>query len=354
MPAPDVSIVVPVYNTEPYLRKCIESIINQTFRNIEIIAVNDGSTDNSGGVLSDYASIDNRITVINQRNQGLSAARNAGMKIAKGEYIMFIDSDDWVAPDTCEKAICAAESVSADIVIWTYIREYPSHSRKTELFDMRPTTWSGVKKNDVFCQLVGPHGTKIAHPERIDNLSVVWNKLYRKNMVIREEFVDTKLIGTEDFLFNLYAFYYADVITFIPEALYHYRYGNPSSLTRGYPKDFKRKWINLFERVNNFVEQKGLSCDFQIALRNRICLSFIGLSMRIVSANDMTGKEKRSELKSVRNLPTYNQAFLGLDIHQFPIHWQVYFLFVIYRLYFLLYHLCKVMHIMRRTMVVSL
>ena len=348
MTTPDITVIVPVYNTEPYLRKCIESIINQTFHNIEIILIDDGSTDNSIDILSSYAIMDNRISLIHQENQELSAARNAGMRRAKGEYIMFVDGDDWIEIDTCEKAVCAARTFSADIVIWTYIREYPSQSRKTEFFSMKEFTWSGIEKNDVFCQLMGPHGTKIPHPERIDNQSVVWNKLYKKDKSIREEFVDTKLIGTEDFLFNVYAFYYADVITFIPDALYHYRYGNPHSLTRGYPDDFKRKWINLFERVSGFVEQKELPDGFHIALRNRICLSFIGLSMRVISANDLTEKEKRDELKAIRDLPTYNRAFEGLDINQFPLHWRVYFFFVKYRFYFPLYFLCRIMHSMRK------
>lgn len=345
--APDISVIVPVYNTESYLKKCIESIINQTFRNIEIILVDDGSTDTSAEILADYALRDNRIIVIHQENQGLSAARNAGMRNAKGEYIMFVDSDDWIDANTCEKAISAARTSLADIVMWTYVREYQSSSRITEMFDMKSLTWSGAKKNVVFCQLIGPHGAKITHPERIDNLSVVWNKLYKKNKVIREEFVDTKLIGTEDFLFNVYAFYYADVITFIPEVLYHYRYGNPHSLTRGYPKDFKRKWVNLFERVSNFVEQCALDDDFRAALRNRICLSYIGLSMRVISASDLTEKEKKKELQAIRELPTYNRAFSGWKLQQFPIHWQVYFFFVKYHLYLPLYYLCRIMYTMR-------
>lgn len=171
--APDISVIVPVYNTESYLKKCIESIINQTFRNIEIILVDDGSTDTSAEILADYALRDNRIIVIHQENQGLSAARNAGMRSAKGEYIMFVDSDDWIDANTCEKAISAARTSFADIVMWTYVREYQSSSRITEMFDMKSLTWSGAKKNVVFCQLMGPHGAKITHPERIDNLSVL-------------------------------------------------------------------------------------------------------------------------------------------------------------------------------------
>lgn len=347
MSTPDISIIVPVYNTEPYLKKCIESIINQSFKNIEIILVDDGSTDNSINILSSYAAMDNRVFLIFEKNQGVSAARNVGMRRAKGEYIMFVDADDWIEIDTCEKAFCAAKSFSADIVIWTYIREYPFHSRETEQFCIKKHTWRGTEKNDVFYQLIGPHGTKIKHPEQIDNQSVVWNKMYKKDKTIRKEFVDTKLIGTEDFLFNVYAFYYADVVTFIPDALYHYRRGNPRSLTHGYSKEFKEKWINLFERVSGFIVQKGLSEDFQKAMQNRICLSFIGLSMRIISANNLTEKEKRDELKMARELPIYSRAFEKLKLNQFPIHWRVYFFFVKHRFCFLLYLLCKMIHAIR-------
>lgn len=348
MEIPDISIIVPVYNTEKYLSKCIESIMSQSFCNIEIILVDDGSTDDSQKILSHYAAIDKRIVLIHQENQGLSDARNVGMRRAKGEYIMFVDSDDWIEREACEKAMFAAKSTLSDIVIWTYVREYSTSSRKVELFNMDASVWHGNEKNAVLRQLIGPYGGKITHPERIDNLSVVWNKLYKKSKVIHEEFVDTKLIGTEDLLFNVYAFYYADTITFIPEALYHYRYGNPYSVTRGYQRDFKGKWVNLFRYLDSFIEEKSLSNDFKAALKNRICLSFIGLSMRVVSSNSLTNKEKINELKTIRELPTYNQAYSGWDANQFPIHWKVYFFLVKYRLYLPLLYLCKVMNKIRR------
>ena len=348
MEIPDISIIVPVYNTEKYLSKCIESIMSQSFCNIEIILVDDGSTDDSQKILSHYAAIDKRIVLIHQENQGLSDARNVGMRRAKGEYIMFVDSDDWIEREACEKAMFAAKSTLSDIVIWTYVREYSTSSRKVELFNMDASVWHRNEKNAVLRQLIGPYGGKIAHPERIDNLSVVWNKLYKKSKVIHEEFVDTKLIGTEDLLFNVYAFYYADTITFIPEALYHYQYGNPYSVTRGYQRDFKGKWVNLFRCLDGFIEEKSLSNDFKAALKNRICLSFIGLSMRVVSSNSLTNKEKINELKTIRELPTYNQAYSGWDASQFPIHWKVYFFLVKYRLYLPLLYLCKVMNKIRR------
>ena len=103
---PKISVIVPVYNVEKYLARCLDSIINQTLADIEIICINDGSTDNSLEILNDYAKKDSRIKIIDQTNAGLSCARNAGMQIAQGEYIGFVDSDDWIDLDFYEKLVC--------------------------------------------------------------------------------------------------------------------------------------------------------------------------------------------------------------------------------------------------------
>ena len=98
-----ISVIIPIYNVENYLKKCIESVINQTYKNLEIILVNDGSNDNSKNIIDEYSTIDNRIKVINKENGGLSDARNAGIEIAKGDYITFLDSDDWIELNMYEK-----------------------------------------------------------------------------------------------------------------------------------------------------------------------------------------------------------------------------------------------------------
>ena len=116
-----VSIIVPVYNTEEYLQKCLDSLTNQTLKNIEIICVNDGSTDNSLKILQDNAIKDDRIKIINQENKKQGAARNAGMQIATGEYIGFVDSDDWVDFDFYEKLYSAAKKHNFDIALGTNV-----------------------------------------------------------------------------------------------------------------------------------------------------------------------------------------------------------------------------------------
>ena len=111
---PKISIIVPVYNVEPYLRQCLNSLVNQTLKDIEIICVNDGSPDDCLSILHEHAEKDNRIAVINQKNTGLSGARNSGLKVASGEYVMFVDSDDWVDVRICEELYNAALRENAD------------------------------------------------------------------------------------------------------------------------------------------------------------------------------------------------------------------------------------------------
>ena len=119
---PKVSIIVPVYNTEPWLRECMDSLVNQTLKEIEIICVDDGSPDNCGKILDEYAKKDTRIIVIHQKNQGVSAARNAGLDVASGEYITFVDSDDYVDLNTYEKMYNLAKKDEIDILQFKFRR----------------------------------------------------------------------------------------------------------------------------------------------------------------------------------------------------------------------------------------
>ena len=120
MKTPDISIIIPIYNSEEYLAQTIESVMNQTYKNIEIILVNDGSTDGSKEICEEYAQKDKRIKVINQENSGNAEARNCGMKNASGKYYMFLDSDDLYEPDACENMLNEIERTDADYVNGNY------------------------------------------------------------------------------------------------------------------------------------------------------------------------------------------------------------------------------------------
>ena len=162
---PKISIVVPVYNVENYVSKCIDSIINQSYKNLEILIVNDGSTDRSGDICEHYASQDSRIILIHQGNQGLSMARNNALDIAGGDYIGFVDSDDWIALDMFDTLYNNAVTHDADVSMCNFYYVYTNG-------EMNPYS----NENEDIKILEGIY--KIAHNIRLSN-NCVWNRLYK-------------------------------------------------------------------------------------------------------------------------------------------------------------------------------
>ena len=170
---PMVSIIVPVYNVERYIRQCLDSLINQTYQNIEIICVNDGSADRSGEILNQYGKSDARISVFHVENAGVSSARNKALSYASGKYIMYVDSDDWIDVRTCEKAVFKAEEHAADLVMWPYVREFPDHSDPKAIFS-EEKTFHAAECRELQRRMIGILGTELAHPENADALCTVY------------------------------------------------------------------------------------------------------------------------------------------------------------------------------------
>lgn len=162
------SIIVPIYKVEKYLRRCIESLIHQDYQDIEIILVDDGSPDNCGIICDEYANKDTRIKVIHQENGGLSAARNAGIDIAHGDYLMFVDSDDWVEKNYCSMALQKAKETESDIVVFGYNDVFNDRIVKRSI---APKDEKKYTKEEALKEL---HGGKI--------LSFAWNKIYKADL----------------------------------------------------------------------------------------------------------------------------------------------------------------------------
>lgn len=163
-----VSIIIPIYNVEKYLRQCIESVIAQRYINIEIILVDDGSPDNCGKICDEYAEKDSRIKVIHKKNEGLSVARNVGIDIARGDYLMFVDSDDWVEPTFCERALETAILHSVDCVAFGVNVIYEGGS----IIKFDPISPRFISTEESIGRLVdgrSPHNG-------------VWNKIYKSNL----------------------------------------------------------------------------------------------------------------------------------------------------------------------------
>lgn len=208
-----VSVIIPIYNTEKYLNKCLNSLTHQTLSDIEIICVNDGSTDKSIDILRNFASQDHRIKIIEQENKKQGAARNAGMKIAQGEYIGFVDSDDWVDLDYFEKLYISAIKHKADISLGTNVRI------NKNIFKKR----LNIKEENVYISL----------QDKLD-VNIQWknpcptNKIYKKTLFEKYDIKWPEGVYCEDKIFTLKAVYYANAVVSVPNVNYYY-YKNPSS-----------------------------------------------------------------------------------------------------------------------------
>ena len=319
---PKVSIIVPVYNVAPYLRQCMDSIINQTYRNIEIICVDDGSTDESGEILDEYAKSDNRISEAHTNNSGVASARNTGLSLASGEYLLFVDGDDWIDTATCQKAVSSISTESADVVMWPYIREFTDHSdpkmifRGQKLFD--ETECRKLQR-----RMIGLSDEELAHPENADALSTVWGKLYRREIIEQHHlrFEDLSRIGTyEDGLFNLCYFAHVKSAIYIPDYLSHYR--KNTGMTSKYRSQLASQWKTLFSDMRVYIEKSGNDSDLKKALDNRISLSIIGLGLNALA---LPNREALTEIRTAPPAREYRAAPPTLPMRFFSPHWWVFF-----------------------------
>lgn len=344
---PLVSIIIPVYNTKKYLDKCLDSVCAQTYSQLEIIAINDGSTDGSESFLREYSKKDDRIRIIMQTNQGLSAARNTGLECSTGEYVMFLDSDDWIDEKTCDTAIQMMWDTKSDVTLWSYTREYLTSSKPVYLFGDNIRTWNESEIKMLYQQLIGPQAEQLREPQKIDSLITAWGKLYKRSIIGNTRFVDTKIIGTEDALFNIQVFSQVKRAVYIPNTFSHYRKTNSDSLTRKYKNQLVYQWQEMYRRIKLHLDSESASVECYYALSNRIALGLIGIGLNLAEDKRLNFSQKRQELKKILQMSHYRAALSSLTMEYFPIHWRVFFVCAKHRCSLLFTLLLMIMNQMR-------
>ena len=232
MKEPKISVIVPVYNVEKYLPKCLDSILCQTFSNIEIICVNDGSTDNSRKILEEYKNKDSRIIIVDKKNGGLSSARNAGMKVAKGEFFSFIDSDDWIDSSMLEKLYKNITSLDTDISICA-VHQFDETNQKID--DSNPYYTLEYFDSSFDNKSFSYKETK---PFIMDVCVMAWNKLYRRSLIdkCKAEFPDGLIFEDGPFFFTI--FFKTQKVSIVREFLYYYRVNRTGSIIQKAGKKF--------------------------------------------------------------------------------------------------------------------
>jgi len=318
---PLISIIVPVFNSAQYLEKCFDSIARQTYGNIEIILVDDGSTDNSGQLCDEYAQKDKRVIVIHQENQGLAQARNSGIEASRGEYMMFIDSDDWVDLTICDTLLNAIFEHGVQSSMCSYIREYPTKSLPKEIYKGSMIFTGEYMQR----RLLGPIDDELRNPENLDCFNSMCGKLYPSFALKGKLVTDNRIIGpSEDLLYNVEVFKSIDSMLYVNESLYHYRKVVNGSITTTYKADLNEKWSNLYKILKLIIDEQQLDNSYYQALKNRIALNTLGAGLNCISDN-AGFFEKCKRLSAMVNTTSRKEALKNLALQEMPLHWKVFF-----------------------------
>ena len=239
-----VSIIVPVYNIENYIRVCVESILAQTYASLELILVDDGSKDNSGILCDEYAVIDPRVKVIHKENGGVSSARNAGLRQAKGDWIMHVDGDDWIEPDMIESLIEAAKATEADLVFSDFIK-YGPNAGNNQL-----PSWNSDKIDSM--------SRYIAYV-----MTTIWGSIAKRSLYIDHSLKSPEGISyCEDFHLIVRLCHYAKKIANVHRPFYHYRY-RPTSIMSNMSRktESDEQWV--YQDIIRFFKEQGVYEDYR-------------------------------------------------------------------------------------------
>lgn len=348
---PKVSVIVTVYLAEKYLDKCINSILNQTLTDIELILVNDGSPDNSGEICDRFARKDQRVKVIHQSNQGNSAARNNGTALAKGDFITYVDCDDWIELNTCEVAYREALEGHLDLVFWSSIKEYEDQSVLSAGPFGHERVFQDEEAIDLHRRLTGPIKSELGKPHLIDSFISVWGKLYRSELIKENQisFVDTNEIGAADIFFSFQIFHHARKIKYLHLFLSHYRKDNPNSMTKNHGSKLFQRFQLLFDRMENEIKNRNLPNSYSTALKNRICISMMNIGLSETSDRNTNGlSEKLTNLKSYLTSARYQAAFESFELQYLPLHWKLFFTMCKWKKPLIVFILLRLMAYMRR------
>lgn len=255
---PKVTVIIPVYNIEDYIYDCLISIVKQTLKEIEIIIVNDGSTDNTFSIISTFAQYDKRIKIVNQSNQKSGAARNKAIKLAKGEYITFVDSDDTIELTTLETLYNTAKSNKNDIIMCgAYTNKYRKSKKGYYSIEKIPKKLKNkILENNVIKENI------LTFPP------IAWGKLYKTNFLTENKILFQEGCNGEDQIFFIKTVLLANNIYILDKNYYYYRKDRPTSLTHSKQKNDKSVILNFYE-IENFLQKQNISQELNFKILNK-------------------------------------------------------------------------------------
>lgn len=304
-----VSIIVPVYNVEKYLKRCLDSIINQTYSSIEIILIDDGSTDSSGDICESYARLDSRITVIHKKNAGLGMARNTALDVAKGKYVIFVDSDDYIAPNMLENLYNTLIEAKADTCIGGYQRVY---SDKIEVFE-NPIKGKVFDKNNILSDVLSKMFGRLNNNDSLE--MSVWKVLFSNELIQTYDirFPSEREFISEDIIFDTVYYAKSNRVVMSSDVGYYYCDNDDSLTTRYNPNRFNLQ-VKLYLELVNRVEKLGIydiSIDRLNANLIAIARYSIKLEQKFSYKNGLS--QSKCKIKSICQNSILREALINFD-----------------------------------------
>lgn len=344
-----VTVVIPVYNTKKYLEQCVLSVTGQTYGEIEILLVDDGSTDGTSELCDALAQRDERVRVIHKENGGAATARNLGVDEAAGEYVMFLDSDDWLDTDAIEALVSFADAQSTNVLRFNYVREYEGKQLVKPNTFLEEKLYEGEECRTVCRQLLGLTGKELAHPESMNFLASCGFNLYR-TALLRElgvRFIPIQEIGAfVDGLFNFEVFLHMERFAFVNRPFYHYRKTNEGAATARYRKNYVNRQFLLFAKLRAIIEANGEWEYFSEAYHHRVALSTMEICL-----NAMRNQEgffaRYREIKSVLKHEQFRKAYRTLDLSHMGLKWKVYYFLIKHAMVWPTYMMTKMILILK-------
>ncbi len=321
-----ISIIVPVYNVEKYLNKCVDSILKQTYTNMEVILVDDGSKDKSGAICDEYEKIDSRVRAIHKQNGGVCSARNVALSESKGEWVAFIDSDDWIESDYVEQLYECAVQTKADVVACGYNRVT---GKNKESINNSGNTMELSSKEFLI---------KVLNPQT--GMGFCHMKLYSKES-LKGVLFDTNLVVGEDALFNEQVVLNIEKVCMLEKSLYNYRI-NLNSVVKRYDKEYANKYLKSM-KVNKEYLSSLYENDSEI-MQNYY--NFVAFHVLLIAVNYCFNEQNRDEkhlksLKRICNIDIFKTALKNSNYDCLSLTRKITLFTIKCKLYFITELICK-------------
>ena len=316
---PKISVVVPMYGVENYLKNCIDSLLNQTLQGIEIILVDDGSPDRCGEIADEYALKHNNIKVVHQKNAGLGPARNSGMKVSTGEYIGFVDSDDWVQKTMFENLYNAAKANDADIVVSGHCDWTGGDVVRTKRHPLAGKTIRDKLELETIRKNLYGHAVDDADVEAFP--MSVWIAIYRRSMIEDNGLVFQNILS-EDIIFNIAAYKCARVMTFTDGVEYCYRKEDQTSITQSFSETKLKKYEDFLSTLMQAaIKEEDNNCVLRVKRKTiDCCRLYVGQ----VSSVNISFKRKKYYVDTFAKSETIRDYWKDYPVKRLPLQQRLF------------------------------